>query len=150
MKGGDKLAVEAWDRDLRRNLATGSVLAVDNQIDPTTGTVRIKSLFANDDLALFPNQFVNARLHTDTLHGVVLIPSAAIERSAKSTYVYVVGPDATVAMKNVTVAATSGDVTAIGSGIAAGELVVVDGLDKLQPGAKVILAKDGGSGKTSS
>jgi multidrug efflux system membrane fusion protein len=139
-KDGHQLVVEAWDRDLRSKLATGSFLALDNQIDQTTGTVRIKAVFPNEDFALYPNQFVNARLLVETLHGVTLIPSAAIQRSPQSTFVYVVKQDETVELRPVEVQLTEGDDTAIRRGLAAGDVVVVDGVDKLQPGSKVALA----------
>jgi multidrug efflux system membrane fusion protein len=147
MKGGAKLPVEAWDRDLHHKLADGEVLAIDNQIDPTTGTVKIKAIFQNEDRALYPNQFVNARLLSDTLHGAVLVPAAAIERGPQSSHVYVVKPDSTVELRTVVVQATEGDVVALKEGLAGGEVVVVDGLDKLQPGATVTLSKEGGSRK---
>lgn len=134
---GRRLAVDAWDRDLKTKLATGELLAVDNQIDPTTGTVRLKALFANRDEALFPNQFVNARLLVETLRGIVTVPTAAIQRSPQSTFVYRVKPDHTVEARDVVVRLTEGDETSIQSGLAAGESVVIDGVDKLRPGMKV-------------
>jgi multidrug efflux system membrane fusion protein len=134
---GRSLMVDAYDRDMRTKLATGRLLAVDNQIDPATGTVRLKALFPNDDEALFPNQFVNARLLVETLRGAVTVPTAAIQRSPQSTFVYLVKPDHTVEARNVTVRLTEGDDTTIGSGLAAGEVVVIDGVDKLRPGMKV-------------
>jgi len=140
MRAGRSLTVEAYDRDMKNRLATGSLLAVDNQIDPTTGTVRLKAVFGNENNALYSNQFVNARLLVDTLHGTVLIPAAAIQRGPQTTYVYVVKKDGSVDMRNVDVQLTEGDDTAIRSGVAAGETVVVDGVDKLQPGMKVALA----------
>jgi multidrug efflux system membrane fusion protein len=138
--GGRELVVEAWDRDLKNKLATGSLLAIDNQIDQTTGTVRIKALFPNEDYALYPNQFVNARLLVDTIHGATLIPTAAIQRSPQSTFVYVVKQDSTVEARNVEVELTEGEETSIHGGVSAGEVVVVDGVDKLQQGTKVALA----------
>jgi multidrug efflux system membrane fusion protein len=134
---GQSLTVEAYDRDLRTRLATGKLLAVDNQIDPTTGTVRLKALFPNVDEALFPNQFVNARLLVQTLRGAVTVPTAAIQRSPQSTFVYRIKPDQTVESRNVTVQLSEGDDTVIGSGLAAGDRVVIDGVDKLRPGMKV-------------
>lgn len=147
LRAGRTLRVEAWDRDLRHELATGTVLALDNEIDPTTGTVRVKAMFPNDDGALYPNQFVNARLLDDTLRGVVIVPTAALERGPKSTFVYVVGRDSTVQVREVEVAATEADDTAIRRGLASGEVVVVDGLDRLQPGAAVAVAKEGSGPK---
>jgi multidrug efflux system membrane fusion protein len=146
-KAGHRLVAEAWDRDWKRKLATGSLLAIDNQIDPTTGTVRMKALFANDDSSLYPNQFVNARLLVDTVHQAVLIPTAALQRSPQSTYVYVVKPDNTVEMRNIEVQLTEGDDSAIRKGVSPGDVVVVDGVDKLQPGTPVSLAKEGGTRK---
>jgi multidrug efflux system membrane fusion protein len=147
MKDGNHLEVEAWDRDLTTKLETGTVLAIDNQIDPTTGTVRIKALFPNQGSALYANQFVNARLLVDTLRDAVLVPTAAIQRSPHSTYVFVVKSDDTVDLRDVTVELTEGDQTAIRSGLSAGETVVVDGVDKLQPGSKVALTPAGGAPK---
>jgi membrane fusion protein, multidrug efflux system len=145
-RAGRPLVVEAYDRDLKSKLATGSLLAVDNQIDTSTGTVRLKAVFPNEDEALFPNQFVNARLLVDTLRGAVIIPAAAIERSPQSTFVYVVKPDGTVDKRDVEVQLTEGDQTAIRRGIAPGDVVVVDGLDRLQPGARVAVHEDGATG----
>ena len=140
-KSGHELPVEAWDRELKRKLATGALLAIDNQIDPSTGTIRMRAQFANEDSALYPNQFVNVRLLVDTLHQTILIPTAAIQRSPQSTYVYVVKPDSTVEMRTVEVQLTEGDTTSVQKGVSSGEVVVVDGVDKLQPGTLVALAK---------
>jgi multidrug efflux system membrane fusion protein len=144
-KSGHVLPVEAWDRELKHKLATGVLLAIDNQIDPSTGTIRMRAQFANEDAALYPNQFVNVRLLVDTLHGTVLIPTAAIQRSPQSTYVYVVKPDSTVEMRTVDVQLTEGDTTSVQKGVSSGEVVVVDGVDKLQPGTLVSLAKPNGA-----
>lgn len=144
---GRPLSVEAFDRDMKTRLAAGSVQAIDNQVDSGTGTVRIKALFANEDAALFPNQFVNARLRVDTLEGVTIIPTASIQQSPQGTFVYVVKSDGTVEMRLVQVQATEGDSTALRSGIAPGELVATDGLEKLKPGAKVTLPKPEGQKK---
>ena len=143
-KAGRQLPVDAYDRDLKNKLATGSVLAIDNQIDQTTGTVKIKAIFPNENLALFANQFVNARLLVDTLRGVVIVPTAAIQRSPQSTFAYVVKPDSSVDMRNVEVQVTQGDDTVVRRGVAPGETVVTDGVDKLQPGTKVTLGAPGG------
>ena len=137
LKAGQQLTVDAFDREQKNKLATGTLLTVDNQIDPNTGTVRLKAVFPNEDGALFPNQFVNARILIDTLRNVTLVPNAAIQRSPQSTFVYTVNPDNTVAAKNVEVKLTQGDQTAIARGLNPGETVVIDGVDKLQPGAKV-------------
>lgn len=137
VRSGQSLAVDAYDRDLKNKLATGKLLAVDNQIDPTTGTVRLKAIFPNQDEALFPNQFVNARLLVDTLRNAVVVPVAALQRSPQATYVYLVKPDHTVESRNVTVQLTEGDDATIGSGLQPGDMVVIDGVDKLRPGMKV-------------
>lgn len=137
MNAGEKLPVQAFDRDQKMLLATGSLESIDNQIDPTTGTVKLKAVFANARNELFPNQFVNARLLVDTLHNVTLVPNAAIQRSPQSAFVYVVKPDQTVEARNVTVRMSEGDQTAITRGINPAEIVVIDGIDKLQPGARV-------------
>ena len=138
MKTGQKLEVEAYDREQKRRLATGVLQSIDNQIDPNTGTVKLKAVFANSDNELFPNQFVNARLLVDTLHNVTLVPSAAVQHNPQSAFVYVVKPDQTVDARNVEVKLTESNETAISKGISPGEVVVTDGVDKLQPGAKVI------------
>ena len=142
MRGGRKLAVEAYDRDMKTKLAEGSLLALDNQVDPATGTVKLKALFPNTDDALFPNQFVNARLALDSLNGVVKVPSAAVQRGTGTPFVFTVGADGTVALKEVEVALTDGDTTALRKGVAPGESVVVDGVDKLRPGMKVSASPD--------
>ncbi|TMA11181.1 MAG: MdtA/MuxA family multidrug efflux RND transporter periplasmic adaptor subunit [Deltaproteobacteria bacterium] len=139
MRGGRQLPAEAYDRDLQHKLATGSLMTIDNQIDQTTGTVKFKAAFSNKDGALFPNQFVNARLLVDTLHNAVLVPNAAIQHSPQSAFVYVVKSDSTVEARNVEIQGSESDQTAIASGLSAGEVVVTDGVDKLQPGAKVAL-----------
>jgi multidrug efflux system membrane fusion protein len=146
-KAGKPLVVEAWDRDWKRKVATGSLLAIDNQIDPTTGTVRIKAQFPNDDSSLYPNQFVNARVLVDTLRQAVLVPTAALQRSPQSTYVYVVNKDHTVEIRNVEVQLTEGEDSAIRKGVSAGDLIVVDGVDKLQPGTPVTLSGEAGPRK---
>ena len=135
---GARLPVDAYDRDAKVKLATGTLLTVDNQIDQTTGTVKLKTIFQNPKNQLFPNQFVNARLLVDTLRDTVIVPSAAIQRSPQSTFVYVVKPDKSVDMRNVEVRLTDGEDTAIKSGISVGEVVVTDGVDKLQQGTKVV------------
>jgi multidrug efflux system membrane fusion protein len=136
-KKSGKLTVEAWDRDLKARLAIGTLAAIDNQVDVGTGTVRLKALFTNEDMVLFPNQFVNARLLVDTLHNAIIIPSAAVQRSPQATFVYVVKADSTVEFRVVEILTTEGDLSCIKKGLASGEKVVVDGLDKLRPGSKV-------------
>ncbi|MGH8599983.1 MAG: MdtA/MuxA family multidrug efflux RND transporter periplasmic adaptor subunit, partial [Burkholderiales bacterium] len=140
LHAGAPMPVEAWDRDLKTKLATGSVMAVDNQIDVTTGTIRIKAKFVNTDEDLFPNQFVNVRMLVDVKQDATVIPSAAIQAGTSGSFVYVVKPDHTVAMQPVTVGPQENGNSAIDSGLKPGELVVVDGADKLRNGAKVELA----------
>jgi len=146
-----KLAVEAFDRDMRQKLALGSLAAIDNQVDPATGTVKLKALFDNKDGQLFPNQFVNARLRMESLKNAVLVPTVAVQRGAQGAFVYVVKADATADLRPVTVQGTEGDVTALSKGVEPGESVVIEGLEKLRPGAKVALpkaeAKAGGPSK---
>jgi multidrug efflux system membrane fusion protein len=137
MKANPQLPVAAYDRDLKHKLAEGTLLTTDNQIDQSTGTIKLKAAFPNDDNALFPNQFVNARLLVNTIQNSILIPAAGLQRSQQGSFVYVVKPDHTVEMRPVTVGATQGDVVAIDKGLAAGDLVVTDGVDKLQQGAHV-------------
>jgi multidrug efflux system membrane fusion protein len=143
---GQALAVDAYDRDLKHKLATGKLLAVDNQIDPTTGTVRLKAIFPNENEALFPSQFVNARLLVDVQRGVVTVPAAAIQRSPQSTFVYAVKPDFSVESRNVVTGLTEGEDTVVQSGLQAGDTVVIDGVDKLRPGMKVDLSIAGPNG----
>jgi multidrug efflux system membrane fusion protein len=140
MQSGEKIPVEAWDREQRARLAEGILASADNQVDPATGTVKLKAQFANDDGALFPNQFVNVRMKLDTLNGVIVIPSAAVQRGAQGLFVYVVKPDNTVAQRPVKLGPTEGQRVAVTDGLAAGEMLVTDGLDRLRPGARVEVA----------
>jgi multidrug efflux system membrane fusion protein len=137
LRAGAKLPVDAYDRSDTNKIASGTLLTVDNQIDANTGTSRLKAVFDNRDHALFPNQFVNCRLLVDTLRGAVIIPSAAVQRGPQGAYVYVVGKDNTAALRVVQVGATEGNSSVIDSGLQPGEMVVVDGQDKLQEGSKV-------------
>ncbi len=137
LNAGERLAVDAFDRAQRSLLASGTLLTVDNQIDPATGTVRLKAELPNADAALFPNQFVNARLLVDVKRDSTLVPTAAIQRGNQGTFVFVVKPEQTVEMRAVHVDVTQGDDTAVTDGVAVGELVVVDGADGLRDGAKV-------------
>jgi membrane fusion protein, multidrug efflux system len=137
MKGSTRLEVQAWSRDDTQQIADGKLETIDNQIDPNTGTVRLKAVFANRDNALYPNQFVNARLQVYTRKNAVTIPAVAIQRGSQGTYVYVVKQDKTVESRQVKVALTEGTVTVLDSGVNPGEQVVTDGQEKLQPGSKV-------------
>ena len=132
-----KLRVEAWDQDQKTLLAVGQVASTDNAIDPTTGTIRIKAMFPNKDNSLFPNQFVNVKLQLDTLSAALAVSSAAVQRGAPGTFVYVVDNDSVVSLRKVTVGSTDGDWTAVQGDLKAGERVVVDGADRLRDGAKV-------------
>ena len=143
VRAGEELKVEAHDRDFKRKLAEGTLTAVDNQVDTNTGTVRIKALYPNDDAALFPNQFVNARLLVDVRRGVTALPAAAIGRGPQGTFVFVVQPDRTVTVRPVAGVEIQGDQASIASGVAPGELVVVEGTDRLQGGAPVELKGPG-------
>ncbi len=146
LKAGARLPVEAYDRDMKERLTTGSLLTVDNQIDPTTGTVRLKALFQNKGNELFPNQFVNARLLVDTLHNVIVVPAAAIQRGPQGTFVFIVKEDRTAGVLPVSVGETQGGESAVMKGLSAGELVVVEGAERLHEGAKVELkGQDGGA-----
>lgn len=140
---GGTLAVDAWSRDDTQKIATGRLETVDNQIDPNTGTFRLKAVFDNQDGALYPNQFVNAKLRVKVLPNAVVAPAAAIQHGAQGAYVYAVDANKTVAMRPVGVLLTQGTITVV-SGLQAGETVVTDGQDKLQPGAKVSVAGEGG------
>lgn len=153
MKEGKRIPVEAWDREGKQKIAEGYLFTVDNQIDPTTGTVKLKAIFRNLGNELFPNQFVNARMLMDVVRGTVVVPAAAIQRSTRGTFVYVVKPDKTAEMRQVSLGPAQGDDQSIREGVAPGQLVVVDGADRLRDGAKVELEaperhgpQQGGSG----
>jgi len=136
LRKGRKLVVEAYDRTQAQKLATGSLLTLDNMIDTTTGTLKLKAIFPNKDGALFPSQFVNVRLLVDTLHNVILIPTPAIQRNAQGAFVYVIKSDQTASMRTVTPGTTDGTVSAI-EGVEPSEVVATNGFDKLLDGAKV-------------
>ncbi|TWA60812.1 multidrug efflux system membrane fusion protein [Azospirillum baldaniorum] len=143
LRDGAKLPVTAYDRTRDRVLATGTLTTVDNQIDVTTGTVKLRAQFDNADQSLFPNQFVNVQLLVDTLAGVPMVPVAAVQRGAPGTYVYVVnGADSTASVRPVTLGASDGAKTVITQGVQPGETVVIQGADRLREGAKVA-ATDG-------
>jgi membrane fusion protein, multidrug efflux system len=135
---GVQMTVEAYDRDNTQKIASGKLLTIDNQIDTTTGTYKLKAVFDNGDNILFPNQFVNTHLLVDTKRNLSLIPLAAIQRGPQGTYVYVVGEGNIVKVQPVTVAQTTAGTVGISDGLHAGQVVVTDGKDKLQDGTKVI------------
>jgi len=137
LNAGTVLQVAAYDRANVKLLATGRVIALDSQIDTTTGTVKVRAQFENSDYALFPNQFVNARLLVKTLHNAVTVPTAAIQRGAPGTYVYVINADSTVSVRPIKIGPVDGAMAAVDAGLSAGERVVVDGTDRLRDGARV-------------
>jgi multidrug efflux system membrane fusion protein len=143
VRAGVRLPVDAYNREQTKKIASGYLLTLDNQIDPNSGTVRLRAEFPNKDHALFPNQFVNARLLLTTRHGVTLVPTAAIQRSTQGPYVYLVQPDQTVALRQVRLGPSEGDRTSIDAGLAPGDLVVVEGAERLRQGSKVELTKQG-------
>jgi multidrug efflux system membrane fusion protein len=145
LKTGDRLPVEAYDREMRQRLAVGSLLTVDNQIDPTTGTVRLKAIFSNEKNELFPNQFVNARLLVNVRRGATVIPAPAIQRGPQGTFVYVVKADRTATVRAATIGEIQGGEASITSGVSPGELVVVDGADRLREGTRVDLRPQSGA-----
>ena len=135
-KSGGRLLVQAWDREQQALLAQGYLLSMDNQIDTATGTVKLKAEFANEDHTLFPNQFVNARLLVTVLPRAVTVPTAAVQLGSRGSYVYVVDKD-TVRLREVTPGVRTDSLTVIDKGLAAGEVVVVDGVDRLRDGLRV-------------
>jgi multidrug efflux system membrane fusion protein len=137
MQSGAQVPVEAYDRAGKTKLATGHLLTLDNQIDTTTGTVKLRAEFPNTDGALFPNQFVNVRMAVETRQDTTLVPTAAIQRGSPGTFVFLVKPDQTVAVTPVKLGAVEGETTEVKSGLEPGNQVVVDGADKLRDGAKV-------------
>lgn len=143
LRGGEHLAVQAYDRSGQTKIADGRLQTVDNQIDQTTGTTRFKAVFDNKDNSLFPNQFVNVRLLVETRKDRILVPSVAIQRGPQGTFIYVVKEDETADVRPVQVGTIEGTEASIESGVSEGELVVVDGVDKLRAGSKVQIAGAG-------
>jgi multidrug efflux system membrane fusion protein len=139
VRAGEKLRVDALDRTATTKLASGTLLTVDNTIDPATGTVRLKAEFPNEDDALFPNQFVNARLELDVKHGVTIVPDASVQRGTQGTFVWVVKDDQTVEMRPVKLGVTEGADASVEGGVAAGDRVVVEGAEQLRAGTKVAI-----------
>jgi multidrug efflux system membrane fusion protein len=140
LQSGDEIAVEAWDREQKAKLADGKLASADNQVDPQTGTVKLKARFDNADRALFPQQFVNVRMTLDTLHDSVIVPAPAVQRGSQGMFVYVVQPDQTVALRTVKLGPADGPRQSIAEGLKPGELVVTDGTDRLRPGSQVEVA----------
>lgn len=145
LREGAKLRAEAYDRDNTQKLADGMLLTVDNQIDPTTGTSRLKAVFPNNDYALFPNQFVNVRLALDTKRDVIIIPAVAVQRGPTGTFVYLVQDDQTVTVRPVKIGLQEGNSVTVDDGLAPGDQVVVDGAEKLTDGMKVTLRSTSGN-----
>jgi len=143
-----KLQAEAYSRDDQTKLATGTLETIDNQIDITTGTGKLKAVFDNRDRSLWPNQFVNIHLLLEVRKNNTVVPTAAIQRGPQGTYVFAVKPDKTAEMRPVTLAFTEGNFSSITQGLTPGETVVVDGQDKLQPGSHVEI-RSGGLGQKS-
>jgi multidrug efflux system membrane fusion protein len=143
VQGGAVLPVTAFNRNATQKLATGQLLTFDNQIDTTTGTVKMRAQFDNTDSALFPNQFVNVQLLVDTLRDTAVVPTSAIQRGAPGTFVYVVGDDSTVSVRKVELGPVDGERVSVKSGLKTGERVVTDGADKLRDGIKVTLHEPG-------
>src|SRR5215472_303793 len=145
INSGEKLNATAFDRSMSTKLADGSLSNVDNQVDASTGMVKMRAMFDNPNFALFPNQFVNIRLLLNTQHNQLFVPAAAIQHGAQGSYVYVIDKDRNANMRTVTTGPTDGDKVAVASGLNAGEVVVVDGADRLKDGATVILPGQKGS-----
>jgi multidrug efflux system membrane fusion protein len=135
------MTVEAWDRSEQQLLASGSLASLDNQIDTTTGTLRLKAAFTNEDGRLFPNQFVNVRLQVRTIEHAVVVPSASVQYGARGNYVYVVKDDK-VAIRLVKLGATDNDRLVINEGLQAGEQIVLEGFERLREGATVRVVAD--------
>ncbi|MBS0457583.1 MAG: MdtA/MuxA family multidrug efflux RND transporter periplasmic adaptor subunit [Proteobacteria bacterium] len=150
LRAGTALPVVAYDRSGKTQLATGTLASLDNQIDTSTGTIKVKARFANADEALFPNQFVNVRLMLDTLADATVIPASAIQRGSDGLFVYVIGADDTVAVRTVTAGVTEGDRVQILTGLKPGERVVTDGTDRLRDGSRVSVPTLKGGGAASS
>jgi membrane fusion protein, multidrug efflux system len=147
LNAGQQLVVNAYDRSMKNKLAEGSLQSVDNQIDPATGTLKLKAIFPNTDNSLFPNQFVNAQLLVEMKKGVTLVPVSAVQHGTQGTFVYIVDTDAnTVTMQNVTVGTVDGDKAEIEKGVDPDDVVVTDGVDKLRNGSQVIVSKSAGVG----
>ncbi len=137
LRAGLNLRVEAWDHDDTKKIADGVLLTADNQIDPTTGTSKLKAVFDNANNVLYPNQFVNVRLLIDVLKAAVVVPAATIQRGSQGAFVYVINDNQTAELRQVTIKNSEGNDAALASGVAAGEMVVLEGMDKIQDGSKV-------------
>jgi membrane fusion protein, multidrug efflux system len=141
IRRGEEMPVEAFDSEMKERLAKGTLFTIDNQIDTTTGTVRVKAIFANEEAALFPNQFVNVRLVVLMRRGAVVVPASAIQRGPSGPFVYIVREDSTAAVRPVSVGEIQEGSATILTGVTAGEMVVTDGAARLRDGASVEIAK---------
>ncbi|HUC61678.1 MAG TPA: efflux RND transporter periplasmic adaptor subunit, partial [Alphaproteobacteria bacterium] len=147
VNAGAKLPVTAYNRDNTRQIATGTLYALGNQMTTSTGTVTLRAEFDNDDEALFPNEFVNVKILVDTLKNAVLVPTPAVLSGAPGDYVYLVNADDTVSVRKVKLGPSDGINTAVLSGLSAGNTVVIDGTDRLSDGAKISIAAPAAPGK---
>jgi multidrug efflux system membrane fusion protein len=147
IKTGTKIAVDAYDRTFKKKITTGTLETIDNQIDPTTGMVKLRATYENKELNLFPSQFVNAQVLLETKRGVIAIPSAGVQHGRSGTFAFVVNKDNTVTQRDITVGTVQGSKTEVVSGLALGETVVIDGADKLRDGAKVDISSNTDSAK---
>jgi membrane fusion protein, multidrug efflux system len=148
LRAGATLPVTAFDRSGTRQLAKGELKTVDNQVDTTTGTLKLRAQFPNDDESLFPNQFVNVQLLVDVLHDTTVLPTAAIQRGSPGTFVYLVNPNNTVSVRVVSLGPNDGERVAVQSGLAPGDKVVVDGADKLREGARITVREPNNGSST--
>jgi len=143
LRAGTRLRVDAYDREMKTKIAQGWLATLDNQIDPTTGTVKLRANFDNRDGQLFANQFVNCRLLVEEKRNVTLISTAAIQRNSQSTYVYLIKPDSSVTVRQIAIGTTEGEDAEVTSGLNPGDMVVMTGVDKLQEGSKVRMQSSG-------
>jgi multidrug efflux system membrane fusion protein len=150
LHSGQRLRVEAWDHDETKKIGDGVLLTADNQIDSTTGTSKLKAVFDNSNNALYPNQFVNVRLLVNVLKNAVVIPGATVQRGSQGTFVYVVRDNQTAELRPVTIQTTEGNDVSIASGLQAGETVILEGMDKVQDGARVDVQTPGSNGSGAS
>jgi multidrug efflux system membrane fusion protein len=149
VNGGAKLPVTAYSSDNSKQIASGTLYALSNQMATSTGTVTLRATFANDDESLFPNEFVNVQMLVDTLQKTVLVPTSAVQSGAPGDYVYLVNADQTVSVHKVTPGPSNGKVTAILAGLSAGQQVVTDGMDRLSDGAKIRISQPRPAGASS-
>ena len=145
INSGAVLPVTAFDRSAANKIAEGTLKTFDSQIDPTTGTIKLRAEFPNEDRVLFPNQFVNVRLLLDTHKDVTTISTAGVQRGVPGTFVYLINPDSTVSVRPVQLGVTDGDRVEVVSGLKSGERIVIDGADKLRDGAKIIVRSETGT-----